>query len=99
MYGLKTKGKDRKSEMHAKKPTKFMTNAEMLAGRLAKKCVGGHRHIILSSGRPKAAESYPEDLCKEVIRGLRDQMGIDGRLHKTGIGSVFAIEGIGNDFL
>jgi hypothetical protein len=70
----------------------FMTNAEMIAGKLAQKCVGGHRHVNLINGKAKRSEIYPEDLCKEIIRGLRDQMEIDGRLNQTGVGCVFAIE-------
>jgi hypothetical protein len=35
---------------------------------------------------------YAEDICKEVIRGLHDQMKIDGRLQDTGVGCVFAME-------
>ena len=53
-----------------KKRTMFMTNAEMIAGKLAKRCVGGHRHIELINGRAKRAEVYPEDLCKDMVRAV-----------------------------
>ena len=50
-----------------RKPIGFMTNAKMIAGRLAQRCDGGHMHIHLMNGRAKRAEIYPEDLCKEII--------------------------------
>jgi len=83
---------DELGEALIRKPTGFMTNAEMIATRLARRCDGGHRHIHLVNGRAKKAEVYPEDLCKEIIRGLRDQMEIDGRLNNTSVGCVFALE-------
>jgi hypothetical protein len=70
----------------------FSTNAEMIAGRLARKCVGGSRIIDATGKRIGKAEIYPEDVCKETIRGLRDQMQLDGRLSNTGVGCVFAVE-------
>jgi len=70
---------------HNKRSVGFMTNAEMIALRVARKCDGGSR-------RSKMAEVYPEDLCIEIIRGLRDQMEIDGRLNNSGVGCVFALE-------
>ena len=69
-----------------KKSVKFITNAEMIAGRIARKCIGGHKQIQLVNKRVKPAEVYPEDLCKEILRGLRDLMEIDGRLNNTGGG-------------
>ena len=35
MYGLRTPSKDRKTEMHAKKPTTFMTNSRALGQELS----------------------------------------------------------------
>ena len=75
-----------------KSKVKFLTNAEMIAERIARKCVGGLRG---AQGIPKPSrpsEVYPEDWCKEVLRGLRDQMEVDGRLNNTGMGCVFAVE-------
>lgn len=68
-----------------------MTNAECIAARIARQGQGGHKHMTLLNGRAKDAEKYLEDLCKEVIRGLREQMIMDGRLTNTGIGCVFAM--------
>ena len=69
---------------YIKKETGFMTNAEAIAGRLSRRCEKGHRHIPLINGRAKRAEIYPEDLCKEIIIGLKEQMELDGRLCNTG---------------
>ena len=69
-----------------------MTNSEMIATRTARRCLGGHKYIHLAGGKAKIAEAHPEILCKEIIRGLRDQMEFDGRLNNTSVGCVFAIE-------
>ena len=57
-----------------------MTNAREIANSLAKPCTGDHRHVVLITGRAKRAEIYPNELCKEILIGLRDQMIKDGRL-------------------
>ena len=75
-----------------KKPTRFMTNAIKMAERLNKRCQKKCRHIELIGGKASAAQVYPDELCIEVIRGLRDQMEVDGRLLNTGIGCVLAVE-------
>ena len=47
------------------------------------------RHITLIGGRAKRAEIYPEQLCREILLGLIDQMRCDGRLLGNGcLGSV-----------
>ena len=51
MYGLKTKGSDRRTEVAAKKPTKFMTNSRALSQELSRKCDGMHEHQCLVDGR------------------------------------------------
>ena len=51
-----------------KKPTGFMTNATMIAKKLAKPCSGDHRHIVLiGHGRARRAQVYPNELCKQII--------------------------------
>jgi hypothetical protein len=72
-----------------KKPTAFMTNSPAIARRLNHRCPGGHRHITLMGGRASRAEVYPEQLCREILLGLIDQMRDDGRLLGNGcLGSV-----------
>ena len=63
---------------YIRKPTKFMTNAICIARQLAQRCPGNHRHIQLVGGRAKAAEVYPDELCKAISRGLVEQMSRDG---------------------
>ena len=59
---------------------------------MARKCEGGRKRIEAKGERPRCDEIYAEDICKEVIRGLHDQMKVDGRLQDTGVGCVFAME-------
>ena len=56
-----------------RKSTSFMTNSSCIARKLAVRCQGGHRHQPLVSGRAKKAEVYPEELCKAVVRGLKEE--------------------------
>ena len=70
MYGLKTTGKDRKSEVPAKKPTKFMTNSRALGQELSRRCDGSHVHQNLVDGRARLAARYPPGLCKAICRGI-----------------------------
>ena len=43
-------------------------------------------------GRTRKAEVYPEELCREIVLGLRDQMMYDGRMITGGIGAVTPAE-------
>jgi hypothetical protein len=55
-----------------KKPTKFLTNCELMARVLAGRiCTGGHEHERLQSGLPKLAQEYPPQLVKLLVKGLR----------------------------
>ena len=74
--------------MLVKKPTTFMTNSPCIANRLSTKCQGGHKHITLLGGRAKRAEIYPDQLCREILIGLLEQMRADGRISSGGIGSI-----------
>ncbi len=69
-----------------KKPTSFMSNCDKLLSRLEKKCDAAHRHILLVGGRAKRAQVYPDELCKEMLHGLMEQMEDDGRLNTGLIG-------------
>ena len=69
-----------------------MTNARCIANRLERKRTGMHRHVVLLNGKAKAAEVYPEELCKEIVKGLIEQMEVDGRIIKGGIGAVMPSE-------
>ena len=67
-----------------KKRTAFTTNSPEIAKRVARQCAEGHRHIELINGRPKTAEVYPDELCKQILECTCAQMRKDGRLSTTG---------------
>ena len=76
-----------------KKPTGFMTNAIKLAERLQWDCSGDHRHVLLlGGGRARRAQAYPDELCKQITIGLRDQMIYDQRLGEGMIGAVDKVD-------
>ena len=79
-------------ETLVKKPTRFMTNAPCIANRLGQRCSGGHKHITLVGGRAKRAEVYPEQLCREILIGLLDQMKMDKRINSGQLGSIAKYE-------
>ena len=58
-YGMTTRRQDGE-EVPAKKPTKFMTNAECVAEKLQRRCSGTHTHQQLTGERAAAAAVYPE---------------------------------------
>ena len=51
MFGLKTWGDSRSQLMLAKKPTRFMTNSQVLGRELSRKCDNNHEHQPLLDGR------------------------------------------------
>ena len=52
------------------KPTKFMTNSDHIAQQLSHRCPGHPRHVQLINGRAAAAQVYPPELCKAILKGL-----------------------------
>ena len=59
-----------------------MTNAIELADILQKDCSGDHRHmVLLGGGRARRAQVYPNELCRQTIAGLRNQMILDQRIN------------------
>ena len=89
---------DNDGEGLVKKPTGLMTNAIKIAETLQKDCAGDHRHIVLiGGGRARRAQVYPNELCRQIIFGSRDQMMHDGRLGEGMIGSVDRIDEISID--
>jgi hypothetical protein len=78
-----------------KKPTGFMTNAIKLAEQLNKECSGDHRHIVLlGGGRARRAQVYPNELCRQIVIGLRNQMILDQRINEGMIGAVGEVDDI-----
>ena len=64
-----------------KKPTGFICNADYIVSRLNKHCTGDHRHVHLMNGRADAARIYPDDLCRQILLGLKEQLTADGDLN------------------
>ena len=60
-----------------KKPTGFMSSSECIIKELARKCVGGHKHVHLMGGRAAAAQVYPPALCEAILRGTLKQKKTD----------------------
>ena len=87
-YGSEVKhGPQRGSPV--KKPTGFMTNAPQVAKALEKKCTGirggcsrpqGGEHVLCSGRVAREAAIYPRELCRAMLRGIRDQLRQDGAL-------------------
>ncbi len=78
VYGMSQE--DEEGTTLIRKLTAFMTNAPAVARRLSQRRVGCHRHITLIGGRAKRAEVYPQQLCREILVGLIEQMREDERL-------------------
>ena len=82
MYGLKTH--DGTREGPARKGIGFMTNSVCIADKLRKRCPNRqgqpiHQHIWLTNGRARAAQVYPEALCKAICQGLQEQLQLDSK--------------------
>ena len=54
-------------------PTRIMTNMPMAHMYLAKRCQGGHRHVVLMSGKAKAVAEYTDKFCQAVIDSFKLQ--------------------------
>ena len=77
MLGMMSEDKDGRAP--AMKRTANMTNSTALLRGLAEfKCVGGHRHVQLVSGRAAACQTYPDEfcefVCRTVTKEVRDNM-------------------------
>ena len=60
-----------------KKPTGFMTSSRCIAMQLDKRCDGTHTHVHLVGGRAATAQTYPEEQCKAIVRGVVRQKAED----------------------
>ena len=56
---------------------------------LEKDCSGDHRHVVLlRGGRARRAQVYPNELCRQIITGLRNQVISDQRINDGMIGAL-----------
>ena len=67
-FGMEMEDKQGKGLIY--KPTRVVTNSRTIAEKVNVKCIGGHRHVHLESGRAKHAARYPEALCDAFIDGM-----------------------------
>ena len=81
-FGLRSR--DKWGEAPAKKPTRFLTNAEHVGEALAVRCQNQtrelkdqHRHVQLVQNRAKQAQIYPQKLCEAIVHGMKRQMESD----------------------
>ena len=72
-----------------KKPTGFMTNSPQVAKELEVQCKGqfgacsrpeGGRHVLCSGRVAREAAKYPKELCRAMLKGIRNQLEVDGAL-------------------
>ena len=76
-YDLKSK--DEEGIAPARKRIGFLTNAACVSKKLNKRCPNTntyqvHRHLALENGRTRAAQVYPDKLCKEICLGIQEQI-------------------------
>ena len=82
-YGLVTPSvSDPNVLVPAMKPTRFMSNSDVMLQQLMRKCDHEHIHQPLVGGRCKAAAMYPEGLVKAILRGISLQATQDEQFKK-----------------
>ena len=82
-YGLLTPSEaDRSVLAPALKPTKFLTNSEIMSRQLSRRCTKDHDHRPLVGGRCSAAAMYPVPLVKATLHGIAPQAK-EGKLIKS----------------
>ena len=70
-YGLLTPSDDDRSKMvPALKPTKWLTNSQIMSEQLNKRSDGSHQHQHLTGARCKDAAYYPIPLVRAMLKGI-----------------------------
>ena len=77
MCAFGMKARDEQGVGLVSKPTRIMTSAHEVAKRVNRKCCGGHRHVHLVSGRARAAQVYPRELCERICEGISVQRKLE----------------------
>ena len=49
----------------------------MYSNKLECRCDGTHKHRTLTQGRASAAAKYPEELCSQIVEGIKEQIEQD----------------------
>ena len=77
MYGLLTPSDADRSELiPALKPTKWMTNSQIMSEQLNTRCDKSHDHQHLTGGRCKDAAFYPLPLVRAILKGIELQSAV-----------------------
>ena len=63
------------------KPTRWLSSSKQMLRRLSSKCKNEHKHGGLLNGKAAEAAIYPQKLCVEILKGIRDT-GIEEDLEK-----------------
>ena len=71
MFGLTTHCSQTGEQVPAQKPTKFMSNSDLMLSELGVRCDRSHTHEPLLGGRAAAAETYPLKLVLAILRGMQ----------------------------
>ena len=79
-YGLTTpSAEDPEKLLPALKPTRFLTNSEIMAEQLSRRCSKDHIHQPLVGGRCKDAAMYPSKLVRSILKGVTLQAEADAQ--------------------
>ena len=77
------------------KPTRWLSSAPAILRRLGRQCPNskgakvGHKHmILLGHDKTDKAAEYPPELCREILRGVQDQLQLEAQKWKGFIGHV-----------
>ena len=54
----------------AKKPTSFVASDESLVWRLRTRCNRQHRHVMLEGSLTTAAQTWPQQICRDIVDGV-----------------------------
>ena len=54
------------------KPTRWLSSSKQMLRRLSSKCRNEHKHGSLLNGKAAEAAIYPQKLCVEILKGIRD---------------------------
>lgn len=63
-----------------KRPTGFRANSEHVREQSSRKCMGGHRHVQLMSGRARACQVHAEMLVRAILKGIKQELKHSGIL-------------------
>ena len=54
------------------KPTRWLSSSVPMLRRLSAKCQNQHKHGSLLNGKAAGAAIYPQKLCVDILKGIRD---------------------------